>query len=241
MVYHMDPYRLKQRGKMAELVDFDSAFRDGICLIEWPNRLGKSLYNEETPGRLEVMLEGTGPGGQGRRARLRATASKRWSTAVRVWLAAGRMPDLPPLLPSSARTMGPPRTGAEQASWPPLHGIPADWRVLGIETSCDDTAAAVLTGDGRVLSNVLASQAEIHGEWGGVKPDAAQAAHQENIDHVVDAALRHAGVNAEDLMGIAATVGPGLSLCLQVSSECTERGANEATGFSPSAGRETWH
>jgi len=88
--------------------------------------------------------------------------------------------------------------------------------VLGIETSCDDTAAAVLTGDGRVLSNVLASQAEIHGEWGGVKPDAAQAAHQENIDHVVDAALRHAGVNAEDLMGIAATVGPGLSLCLQV-------------------------
>jgi N6-L-threonylcarbamoyladenine synthase len=90
--------------------------------------------------------------------------------------------------------------------------------VLGIESSCDDTGAAVVTADGRILGEALASQAAIHAPWGGVVPKLAQGAHEEAIDRVVQQALDAAGVAASDLDAIAVTVGPGLSLCLRVSS-----------------------
>lgn len=88
--------------------------------------------------------------------------------------------------------------------------------VLGIESSCDDTGVAVLTSDGRVLGEALATQAELHAPWGGVVPSIAQAAHKEAIDRVVDQALAQAGISAAQLDAIAVTVGPGLSLCLDV-------------------------
>jgi glycoprotease/Kae1 family metallohydrolase len=94
--------------------------------------------------------------------------------------------------------------------------VGADTLVLGIETSCDDTGAAVVSGDGRVLGEALASQVEIHGPWGGVVPNLAQEAHKEAIDGVIAAALSNAGVTAADLSAVAVTVGPGLSMCLRV-------------------------
>ena len=80
--------------------------------------------------------------------------------------------------------------------------------ILGIESSCDDTSAAVLA-DGLLLSNVIASQA-VHAEYGGVVPELASRAHQQNIVPVVDAALKRAGVSKEELDAIAFTRGPGL-------------------------------
>ena len=80
--------------------------------------------------------------------------------------------------------------------------------ILAIESSCDDTSAAVLC-DGILLSNVTASQG-VHEEFGGVVPELASRAHQLNIVPVVDAALRRAGVTAEQLSAIAFTRGPGL-------------------------------
>ncbi len=80
--------------------------------------------------------------------------------------------------------------------------------ILGIESSCDDTSAAVIS-DGLLLSNVIASQS-IHEEYGGVVPELASRAHQQNIVPVVDAALRRAGVDKHDLSAIAFTRGPGL-------------------------------
>lgn len=80
--------------------------------------------------------------------------------------------------------------------------------ILGIESSCDDTSAAVLA-DGLLLSNVIASQ-DVHAEYGGVVPELASRAHQQNIVPVVDAALKHAGVSKEELDAIAFTRGPGL-------------------------------
>ncbi len=80
--------------------------------------------------------------------------------------------------------------------------------ILGIESSCDDTSAAVLAGR-TVLSNVTASQ-DIHREYGGVVPELASRAHQQNIVPVVDTALRRAGISANELSGIAYTRGPGL-------------------------------
>jgi N6-L-threonylcarbamoyladenine synthase len=88
--------------------------------------------------------------------------------------------------------------------------------LLAIETSCDETAAAVLaeTADPSrpwtILSNVVASQADIHGEWGGVVPELASRQHVRDICAVVDAALNQARVPASDLSGVAVTQGPGL-------------------------------
>ena len=80
--------------------------------------------------------------------------------------------------------------------------------ILGIESSCDDTSAAVIR-DGLLLSNVIASQS-VHEGYGGVVPELASRAHQQNIVPVVDAALKRAGVSKSDLSAIAFTRGPGL-------------------------------
>lgn len=89
--------------------------------------------------------------------------------------------------------------------------------ILGIESSCDDTSAAVIR-DGMLLSNVTASQA-VHEAYGGVVPELASRAHQQNIVPVVDQALQRAGVKREELSAIAFTRGPGLmgSLLVGVS------------------------
>lgn len=81
--------------------------------------------------------------------------------------------------------------------------------ILGIESSCDDTSAAVVTDGGILLSNVIASQ-QVHEEYGGVVPELASRAHQQNIVPVVDAAIRRAGIERSDLSAIAFTRGPGL-------------------------------
>ena len=80
--------------------------------------------------------------------------------------------------------------------------------ILGIESSCDDTSAAVIR-DGILASNVIASQ-KVHEEYGGVVPELASRAHQQNIVPVVDAALKRAGIDKHDLSAIAFTRGPGL-------------------------------
>ena len=102
-----------------------------------------------------------------------------------------------------------------------------DIYILGIESSCDDTSAAVLR-NGILLSNVTASQA-VHEAYGGVVPELASRAHQENIVPVVDHALRQAGVAKEQLSAVAFTRGPGLMGSLLV-------GVNFAKGFARSLG-----
>ena len=88
--------------------------------------------------------------------------------------------------------------------------------VLGIESSCDDTSAAVIR-DGVLLSNVIASQ-DVHAEYGGVVPELASRAHQQNIVPVVDTALKRAGIDKHGLSAIAFTRGPGLLGSLHVGT-----------------------
>lgn len=83
-----------------------------------------------------------------------------------------------------------------------------DTIILGIESSCDDTSAAILKNE-TILSNVTAGQ-EVHKEWGGVVPELASRAHQQNIIPVVDAALKKAKVSKKDIDAVAFTRGPGL-------------------------------
>jgi N6-L-threonylcarbamoyladenine synthase len=82
--------------------------------------------------------------------------------------------------------------------------------VLGIETSCDETSVGIVDGEGRVLSNVISSQARAHAHWGGVVPEVAARAHLENLPAVFDAALAEAGIRLEAVSALAATAGPGL-------------------------------
>ena len=88
--------------------------------------------------------------------------------------------------------------------------------ILGIESSCDDTSAAILQGQ-KILSNIVASQ-EIHTQYGGVVPELASRAHQQNIIPVVDAAIKKANLKKEDISAIAFTKGPGLLGSLLVGS-----------------------
>ncbi|KAJ8447335.1 hypothetical protein Cgig2_013112 [Carnegiea gigantea] len=91
-----------------------------------------------------------------------------------------------------------------------------DLVILGIETSCDDTAAAVVRGNGEILSQVVASQADLLAQYGGVAPKMAEEAHSGAIDQVTQSALDTANLTAKDLSAVAVTIGPGLSLCLRV-------------------------
>ncbi|HET7754156.1 MAG TPA: tRNA (adenosine(37)-N6)-threonylcarbamoyltransferase complex transferase subunit TsaD [Anaeromyxobacteraceae bacterium] len=83
-------------------------------------------------------------------------------------------------------------------------------KVLGIETSCDETAAAVVEDGRRALSDVVATQIELHRKWGGVVPELASRNHVMQVMPVVDEALARAGVRPQELDGIAVTSGPGL-------------------------------
>ncbi len=91
--------------------------------------------------------------------------------------------------------------------------------VLGIETSCDETAAAVLEGGRRIRSNVVASQVDLHAPYGGIVPELASRRHIEVIQPVLDRALADAGIALGDVTALAVTVGPGLvgSLLVGVS------------------------
>ena len=91
---------------------------------------------------------------------------------------------------------------------------------LGIETSCDETAASVVRekddGTGEILSNVVSSQIEEHKKFGGVLPEIAARAHVEKIEFIIKKALEESNLNLNDIDGISATAGPGLIVCLTV-------------------------
>ncbi len=102
--------------------------------------------------------------------------------------------------------------------------------ILGIETSCDETAASVVKNGRIILSNIISSQIPLHRKFGGVVPEMASRKHTENITGVVDMALMEAGVKLSDLTGIAVTRGPGLVGALLV-------GLQYAKGLAFAAGK----
>ena len=89
-------------------------------------------------------------------------------------------------------------------------------RILGIETSCDDSAAAIVEDGRQVLANVVASQTSVHARYGGVVPEVASRAHLRTVIPVIETALAEAGLDWDGIDGIAATYGPGLAGSLLV-------------------------
>lgn len=102
--------------------------------------------------------------------------------------------------------------------------------ILGIESSCDETAAAVVLDGRRILSSVVASQVDLHAQYGGVFPEIASRAHVEAITPVVEQALKDAGASVDDMDAIAVTRGPGLAGSLLV-------GINYAKGLALISGK----
>ena len=92
--------------------------------------------------------------------------------------------------------------------------------ILGIETSCDETAASLISENERgipiILSNIISSQTEVHKEFGGVVPELAARSHLEKIDWIVQKALDESGKKIDEIDAVAATAGPGLVVCLSV-------------------------
>jgi N6-L-threonylcarbamoyladenine synthase len=107
-------------------------------------------------------------------------------------------------------------------------------RILGIETSCDETAAAVVENGARIVSNIVASQVDIHARYGGVVPEIASRQHISAIIPVIDEAMSRAQVSWKDIDGVAVTFGPGLAGSLLVGVNMAKASAL-ATGL-PIAG-----
>ena len=97
-------------------------------------------------------------------------------------------------------------------------------KVLGIETSCDETAAAVIEDGRHIVSNIVATQVDMHAQYGGIVPEVASRQHMRTIIPVVDRALEEAGLELQQLDGVAVTHGPGLAGALLV-------GVNTAKGM----------
>lgn len=102
--------------------------------------------------------------------------------------------------------------------------------LLAVETSCDETSAAVLRGHGEVLSHIIASQAETHAAYGGVVPEVASRSHLEALPSVIGGALQSAGLRADEIDAFAATTSPGLAPALLI-------GASVAKGLALGAAR----
>ncbi len=103
-------------------------------------------------------------------------------------------------------------------------------KILGVETSCDETAAAVVSNGTEILSNVVSSQVALHRPYGGVVPELASRNHLHLIDSVVGQALSDAHTSIEEIDGVAATYGPGLASSLLI-------GLNAAKGIAFAAGK----
>ena len=93
-------------------------------------------------------------------------------------------------------------------------------RILSLETSCDETAAAVIENGRKILSNVVFSQIDLHELYGGVVPEIASRAHMEACDRVIDQALKEAGVDLDGIDALAVTKGPGLVGALLTGVNC---------------------
>ena len=94
--------------------------------------------------------------------------------------------------------------------------------VLGIESSCDETAVAIVKDRKEVLSSVVASQIDVHKEFGGVVPEVASRIHVENISFLIEDALKKANCTMDDIDAVAVTRGPGLIGCLHVGVQAAK-------------------
>ena len=213
--YHIDPYRLSV-GNVSCLLDFEKAVVNDILLIEWPSRLGEQLTNllhSKARRVMTITYSGIGPQALGREITVKVGDS----TIESLWFAAVLNEWNMDEISQSSVSKIPRLVGVPENNCDVRHDrvivLPDDTYVLGIESSCDDTAVAIIGSDGTIIVQEIASQGAVHAEWGGVVPKLAQEEHAKAIHRTVDACLAKFQFK---LSAIAVTVGPGLALCLLV-------------------------
>lgn len=118
-------------------------------------------------------------------------------------------------------------SGNSTAKDPSRYASHKHFVVLGVESSCDDTAAAVVRSDGAVLGQCRVSQDALTEQWGGVVPHVARDAHADVIQHVITSSLEQACMRAHELDAVGATMGPGLEICLRVGYRAAREIARE--------------
>lgn len=210
-IFHIDPYRLPEK-KILNLLDFNNIFQNHIALIEWNQRLGEDyLYKYD---RLEINISGFGPQGNVRDICIKPYGIK-WNSIINEIINPQKL-SIPKNLYCSSNYQSKELDNIHQKPQDILNIPNFLIYILGIETSCDDTALAVVRGDGLVMSDIVISQNDIHQEYGGVYPKLAQEAHIENIDRAIDQVITKSGIEYTQLTAVAVTIGPGLSICLQV-------------------------
>lgn len=123
------------------------------------------------------------------------------------------------------------------------HGTdPSDIFILGIETSCDETSAAVVKNGKEILSNVISSQMDVHERFGGVVPEIASRKHAEQITLIIEKTLHEADISLDDVHAVAVTYGPGLvgALLVGVSGCQSDRFCQRDSSASGSSHRRSY-
>jgi tRNA threonylcarbamoyl adenosine modification protein TsaD len=219
LAHHIDPYRLSP-GNVSCLIDFERAVKDELLLVEWPSRLGpqlSTLIDSKALRVLSIEFRGVGPQAVGRSIRITTRDSEKENEWLEDILSTWENHvDRTERDPKVLRVSNDKIMNRQSIPVGSISVSDNEALVMGIESSCDDTAVAILRGDGTIVAQCIASQASVHSEWGGVVPKLAQEEHAKAIKGTVDACLEKASISPSQLSAIAVTVGPGLALCLLV-------------------------
>lgn len=204
-IYHVDPWRLKSTQKMSQMLPLDEV-RGSILLLEHPAKATDLVSALEMVNTVHIVITGNEHGVVGM-GRIVTIESSFFDLAM-----LRTMFDSHKELKQYAPTPDDVSTPAYvPIAVPPNKTV----RILGIETSCDDTGIAVVDSHGKILIQHLIGQEEAHKQYGGVFPNEAQRLHRDALDKYVESAIleTHA-ICGEYPDAIAFTIGPGLSICL---------------------------
>lgn len=209
-ISHIDPYRLKQHRPLSALVDYSEVIKH-LCILEWA-KLAPDLENIFL-FKLNITIEYSQHPEE--RAVIISTNDDYWKDILTKFNSDDHI--YTPIV----KTAKSPEYYVHRSHNPIILG--KHEYILGIETSCDDTCAAILNGHGDILANCKIGQEEIHCEYGGVVPHEAQKAHKKNIDKVVNDAFEKAGIDKSCIKVVSVTKGPGLQVCLLIGLEYSHK------------------
>ena len=205
IISHIDPYRLKKHRPLSALIDYDNVVNH-LCILEWAELVPDLTCMFQS--KLDITItHALHP--EERRITI-VTNDDYWE-------------DVLTTLQHNVEYISNIDTVETFNAYVPLIHKPLvlqdDEYILGIETSCDDTCAAILNQSGDILANCKIGQEDIHIEYGGVVPREACIAHKKNIDKVVNNALEQACIDKRNIKVVAVTKGPGLEICLLTGLE----------------------
>ncbi len=200
-ISHIDPYRLKKNRPLSALIEYDKV-ANNLCILEWAELVPDLICLFQS--RLDITITHTSHPEE--RIITITTDDDYWSDIL-----------IQQKVDHKDRTDTVDTVEVIDKYIPLVHNplvLERDEYILGIETSCDDTCAAIINADGDIMANCKIGQEEIHSSYGGVVPREACNAHKKNINKVVNDAIEQAGIDKSRIKVVSVTKGPGLEICL---------------------------